>query len=465
MRLRVSRRLLLACLAAVLAVAAAVVALPALSRTNAGRPPVAVARPCPSGLARPWRCSTVTVPLDRSGRVHGRVRLAVALLHRPGPPRPAVLALAGGPGSAAIPGAMQFANRLAPLLDRRDLLVVDQRGTGVSAPIHCPSIDGRKAWSRTDVRRCAAALGPARGFQGTADSVADLQAVRRALGIPRLAVYGISYGTKVAVDYARADRRHVAALVLDSPIVQDTDPFYRRSAIGAARVLENQCGEGNCVSGADPVADLRTLVGRMRNGVLPSDPRVTQARILHVVVEGHGPLHSLPRALHAAVNGHLGRLVALLPDVVPDARNADWLRPAGSRTVYLTTSCEDGDFPWRRSTPLAARLAATRSEIDRLGDSAFAPFDRIVGVQYGAARICAAWPESGHRPTPPRLPDVPALLLVGGDDDVAPLEGAREIASELPRARVLVVPEAGHGVLGRTGPAADALRSFAAALG
>src|SRR5690242_8280042 len=67
---------------------------------------------CPAGLAAPWRCTVVRVPLDRSGKVPGVVSLAVADYHEPGPPRPAVLALAGGPGSAAIPGAAAFRARL-----------------------------------------------------------------------------------------------------------------------------------------------------------------------------------------------------------------------------------------------------------------------------------------------------------------------------------------------------------------
>jgi pimeloyl-ACP methyl ester carboxylesterase len=256
----------------------------------------------------------------------------------------------------------------------------------------------------------------------------------------------------------------VGALVLDSPIVENTDPFYRRSANGAARVLANQCREGYCAAGTDPVADLRGLVARMSGGVLPGYPQITEGRILHRIVEGGDPLHHLPAGLHAAVHGDPQTLAAMLPAVVPDARDPDWLRAGWSRTVYLTTSCEDGDFPWARSATPAERGAAASRELDRLGDRAFAPFDRAVGAQYGAQKICVPWPESGRRPLPRPVPNVPALLLVGGDDDVAPLEGAREIAAGLPRSRTVVVPGVGHGVLYPTGPGARALRAFAAGL-
>jgi pimeloyl-ACP methyl ester carboxylesterase len=420
-------------------------------------------RSCPAGLPAPWRCAVVNVALDRRGRVPGRVHLAVALLHQPGPPRPAVLALSGGPGGAAVPRAVYFKSLLAPLLAGRDLLVIDQRGVGASDPISCPAIDAEPTWSASDVARCAAQLGPQRAFYRTADSVADLDAVRRALKIPRLTVYGVSYGTKVAIDYAWRHPNVVDRLVLDSPIVEDTDPFYRRSAVGAARVLANQCGEGACPAGVDPVADLTTLVKRMKDGVLPGHPAVAEGPLLNAIVKGGPPiLHKLPAALHAAVAGRFWALTSLLPPRIPDARSPDWLSSFGSHTIYLATSCEDGDFPWKRSDTLAQRLAAVNRQLSRLGDAAFAPFDHYVGAQYGEARICEPWPNSGRRSTPPRLPNVPALLLVGGDDDLAPLEGAREIAAQLPQARIVTVPSVGHGVLGTSGPGASALRAFAA---
>lgn len=416
---------------------------------------------CPAGLPAPWRCAVVDVPLDRRGRVKGRVPLAVALLHRPGPSRPAVLALAGGPAGVAIPRALHYESMLAPLLRNRDLLVVDQRGAGVSGPISCPAIDAEPSWSVADVAQCARQLGPRRAFYRSADSVADLDAARRALRIRRLTVYGVSYGTKVALDYAWRHPRVVDGLVLDSPVVEDTDPFYRRSAVGAARVLANQCTEGACAPGTDPVADLRALVARMKRGTLAGPPAIGEGALLNAIVKGgRSTLRALPAALHAAAAGRLKPLAALILPSIPDARQPDWLSAFGSHTIYLATSCEDGDFPWRRSDTLAQRQAAVSKMLGRLGDAAFAPFDRYVGAQYGEARICAPWPNSGHHPAPPPLPNVPALLLVGGDDDLAPLEGAREIAAQLPQAQVDTVAGVGHGVLGTGGAAAAALQAF-----
>jgi pimeloyl-ACP methyl ester carboxylesterase len=223
------------------------------------------------------------------------------------------------------------------------------------------------------------------------------------------------------------------------------------------RVLRNQCAQGRCPPGHDPVRDLREVLRR--------EPGLPQAPLLHAVVVGGGRLHALPSALASAAAGDLGPLTAVLPRTVPDARAPGWLDASESRTLYLATSCEDGRFPWQSADAVGARLRASRTELRRLGDRAFAPFGRAVGRQYGSVAICARWPESGRTPPPAPLPDVPALLLQGGDDDLSPLGGAREIARDLPRSRLVVVPGAGHGVLETTGRTAAALRSFAARLG
>lgn len=459
-------------LAAAVVVASGVAVLSAVAGTGplaaSGRSHVAslADRACPAGLGPGWRCATATVPLDHGGRDPGVVHVAVALRHAPGPPRPAVLALAGGPGEAAIPGAHRFQRLLAPLLTSRDLLVVDVRGTGASDPIACPQIDTTGTWSPAAVADCARDLGAAAGHYGSSDVADDLDDVRRLLAIPRLAVYGVSYGSKTAVAYARRHPATVDGLVLDSPIVEDTDPFYRRSATGSARVLANVCAEGGCPPGADPVADLRALVRRASGGVQTAGRvSVTEASILHAIVGGGAPLRALPDALHAAARGDLAALARVVPARTPDLRAAPWMSPRFSHTVYLATSCDDGDFPWPADRTPAQRGTSARRYLDHLTDAAFAPFDRHVGEQYGETRICAPWPPAARRPAPPPLPDVPALLLVGGDDDLAPLEGAREVAGELRRMRLVAVPGVGHGVLHRGGAAAAALRDFAGTLG
>src|SRR3954452_5780179 len=173
--------------------AVAVALLASAGVAAAVRPP---ARAACASLGAHWRCRTVTVPLDPSGHVAGRIRLAVTQYHAPCAHRPAVFAFAGGPGGAAVPKARKYRRLLAPLLRTRDLVLFDERGTGGSGALSCSGVEGRDVLPAGAVAGCARRLGRSAGFYGSARSADDAEAVRRALGVPRVVAYGVSYGTK-----------------------------------------------------------------------------------------------------------------------------------------------------------------------------------------------------------------------------------------------------------------------------
>jgi pimeloyl-ACP methyl ester carboxylesterase len=201
---------------------------------------------------------------------------------------------------------------------------------------------------------------------------------------------------------------------------------------------------------ASLVADLERLVARSSGGVLSAgDFRITEGAVLHAIVAGSAKARAaLPRALYAAVAGGLRPLRRIVPAHVPDLRAEPWLRAAFSRTTYLATTCEDASFPWSMAAGPRARRAAARRLLARQPDAEFAPFDHHVAEQYGVVGLCADWPEAHSRPALGPLPGVPALLLAGEEDALTPLDGAREVAAELRRSRIVVVPEAGHVVSG-----------------
>jgi len=131
-----------------------------------------------------FTCATVPVPLDRSGGLGGIISLSVERkMAGAVPSRDAVVALAGGPGQAALPLAPFIATAIAPALSSRDLLVLDQRGTGKSDPLSCRALTNATASEENSsasalVERCARELGPARADFTTAESVADIEALR-----------------------------------------------------------------------------------------------------------------------------------------------------------------------------------------------------------------------------------------------------------------------------------------------
>ena len=172
--------------------------------------------PCAGASAAGFECTTVPVPVSRTGLAAGTLSLSLERKQAgPTQSRTAVVALAGGPGQAALPLGEFIAKALAPALGTRDLLVFDQRGTGTSDPLSCGALSSFGGGSASQAfERCALEIGPARGGYTTQESVEDIEAIRQAAGYEKLVLYGTSYGTKVAEEYAErypAARRSAGA--------------------------------------------------------------------------------------------------------------------------------------------------------------------------------------------------------------------------------------------------------------
>ena len=220
---------------------------------------------CTSAARDRTLCGRVTVPLDRSGAVPGTISLRIKAL----PPATGgtagapVMAIAGGPGQAAVPLLDAFASALRPLLRARELVVFDQRGTGGSGRLRCAALASGRGSLASVIGRCATELGARRAAYTTAASVEDVEAVRAALGADKLILYAASYGTKVALAYAAAYPQHVERLVLDSVVLPEgIDPFQRSTLASIPRVLRAVCG-GDCRFTRDPAADLAALARRL----------------------------------------------------------------------------------------------------------------------------------------------------------------------------------------------------------
>jgi pimeloyl-ACP methyl ester carboxylesterase len=416
------------------------------------------------------RCVRVTVPLDRSGVLPGTIGLRVRI-DPPvaGEPTETVIGLAGGPGQAARPFAESFAAMLGgDVMRSRRLVTFDQRGTGTSGRLVCSDV-GAIAGGLEDpedaldaiVSACAQQLGPARAHFGTADAVHDIEAVRVALGIDRVTLFGVSYGTRVALAYAAAYPQHVGRLLLDS--VTDPhgeDPFLRMTLGSIPRVLHALCGHDACPFTQDAAADYAALVEQLSHGPLNG-----------TVIDGHGRPHSaslerrdllmllvngdldpfvrsgLPAAVRAALDGDPAPLLRLAagPDESLDTDGGD------SEALFLAASCVDGVMPWPAGSSLADRKAAIADALAQIPPAQLAPFGPEGVRDLGIADTCRAWPEA---PTPPAygpLPDVPALILSGYDDLRTPRGNARAVAALIPSARVVGVRHVGHSVLGSDG--------------
>jgi pimeloyl-ACP methyl ester carboxylesterase len=418
-------------------------------------------RPC-KGTPR-VQCARVDVPLDRSGAIPGTISLNVERLAARDTRQGAVFALAGGPGQAAAPLLLDFATSIERALRSRDLIAYDQRGTGKSGLLRCPSLEKPSVGDAgTAVQACAAALGPRRAFYTTSDSVEDMEAVRRVIGVERITIYGTSYGTKLALAYAARYPAHVERLVLDSILPLDGPDPFTRDIIGAVpRVLRTLCANDACQGiAADPVGDLAALVRRLqtspiRGPVVGGDGRrrmrrLGRLRLLRILVDGDldpSLRAEFPAAVRSALRGDSAPLLRLAHRAALGEEDNEPPKDF-SPALFVATSCEDGPLPWQPSAPLLDRWAQAISKAGSLPDSAFYPFDRATGRASDTLRLCAHWPVAGSQPPPAgALPNVPTLILSGGDDLRTPLEGAMRVAAQIPKATRLVLPGTGHSAL------------------
>jgi pimeloyl-ACP methyl ester carboxylesterase len=343
---------------------------------------------------------------------------------------------------------------LGPVAGSVRIVAIDQRGTGGQA-LNCPAL--QKAMGASDltpppaaaVRGCAQRIGDERRFFSTADTVADLEALRRALRVRRIALDGVSYGTYVAQRYALAHPRRVSRLVLDSVVPAD--------GLSMLSIVPIQATER--VLGKQTAADLAKVVREQRNGPEMLD-------MLTGLSVGAPRGNGAANALRAAAEGNTGPLDALYAGVRQVM--GSWTAQMLSQGLHASTLCADMPAPWGdASAPLAGRREALERAAAKLSEDDLYPYDRETATGNGIAQQCLHWPPV---PLPVLdaardLPPVPVLLLAGELDLSTPLEWARRAAARAPRGRLLIVEDNGHGVQGQgDAETLDAVREFIAAL-
>lgn len=444
----------------------------------------------PARAALPWatcppagfQCATLPVPVDRSGATPGTITLSARRAPAPGAATTAVVALAGGPGQAAQPIAKGFKDALQPLLATSDLIVYDQRGTGKSNPLDCVALRTNSGSLVTAVRKCAEQIGPARAHFTTAASVEDLEALRIAGGYSKLVLYGVSYGTKVALAYASAHPATTQALILDSVVTPDGPDALRGSSLAAIpRALgEDLCGAGACAKITPSVtADIRKLAAklatkRLTGPVLDGSGRRYTARLsaeglLGILIAGDlDPTlrAELPGSLRGALTGDVRPILRLSARSAGLSNAARFQQAAAdSDATFFTTLCEENTtIPWTRGDTQANRTRQAEAAAKAVPAAAFGLFTRSVALG-GIPSLCLGYPVASAAPAPPGpLPNVPVLILDGQSDLRTPVEDAAKVAARFPLAQLVTVPHSGHSVLGSEpgSCAKQAIAAFAA---
>jgi pimeloyl-ACP methyl ester carboxylesterase len=381
--------------------------------------------------------------------VHYAVLPALARNKRPDP----VFFFAGGPGQSAIEIAPQVAAMLARFANRRDIVLIDQRGTGRSAPLLCDTDDPALPLAdlfaldrqRERLASCLVELkalphGDLRFFTTTL-AMQDAEAVRAALGPERINIVGGSYGTRAALEYQRQFPERVRRVVIDgvAPADMVLPASFSTDNQAALDALFTACEADKACAARQPqlrerwhswLASLpRTVV--LRHPLTDRSERLTLTRELMLGLV-RGPLYApalsaaLPAAIGQATHGRLDGLAGLAQSI--GGRRGQHVA-AG---MHFAVVCAE-DFP--------RMAAATDKPGSDFGDS-FAVLYRDV---------CATWPR-GEVPTAfYMLPPAPVatMVLSGGLDPVTPPRHGARVAKALgAKARHVVVANAGHGVMG-----------------
>lgn len=441
-------------------------------RTSAARQPVLT--PC-TGIDVAAVCGQITVPLDRAHPASGSTTVAFALLRRRDTSQPSLGTIAynpGGPGGGVIAQAGNLAMLFGPLLEYRDVLLVDPPGTGRSAPLDCPGLTpalefGPTAGVDAAVGACGQQLGAQVGDYGT-DAVADdLDDVRTALGIDKLDLWGESYGTYLMQVYAVRHPQHIRSIVLSGTYPIDFDPWGRDRAAASRRAIDLTCGRsGQKCQGSTVLAEIQALGAQLSRhpvaftvsaGSSQFPTALNPGTLASVVYEASSDTTmygQIPAAVASALSGDY----APLEQLVARARLpiAQLLTDSPVITQYFdpaqnsATSCHDYPRVYSYADPIPVREATYARALDALNPAAFYPFSPTAWTQSGIEGVdsCVDWPDDAGAgaPIPPgaRMPDVPVLVLSGDLDANTPSSDGRRVAAEFPRGQFVEVPDVGH---------------------
>ena len=432
------------------ALAAALVLLSpggAPARASNGAPGISL-KPC-TVRGYTARCGTLLVPENRDRPVGRTIGLRVVVI--PSARQPAVpdafTYLAGGPGAAATEMADSVMSIWSDVNATRDILLVDQRGTGRSNPLNCsPAAEPieKPDQMRAFVRSCLHAAPGDMRFYGTRAAMDDLEAVRVALGYRQLNVYGTSYGATAAQVYLKRHPASVRSLVLDSGTAIDVS-FYGRFAANAERALAQvakRCAADWACRRAYPNwrGQLSALIRRwdaqpVRNRKGERTTGAGLAGVIQEMMRDAGDAAEIPFLVSRATAGDYRRLNERISAGGPILQLMYWSIWCNEPWVGLGAK-----GPWRTD------------------------FDGHTRISVASHReTCSYLPE---RPEPAftwRLPSsqVPFLALAGGADPQDPISNLPRLKQLWPNGRAIVVPHLGHAI-GQEGCLGELVSRFVA---
>lgn len=395
-------------------------------------------------------CHDLEVPLDYA-QLHGKkIQLHVAVIPASGKaPKPDPLFFfAGGPGQSAVDSALPMWPVFRKVVAQRDIVLIDQRGTGKSTPLHCAQEEDLNLVAGDELllkrtRECLESLSEDVRFFTSRQAVEDVAFVRKALGYEQINLMGVSYGTRVAQLVLREHPETVRSIVLDGVIPLETviGVDFAVSLQLSVQKMINYCAVDDACHKAFPdlesdwQAYLQLPVDDQRQLRL-AHPRTGEALVLDVSRQ------SLDAALRML--SYSSETRSLLPLLITTVADDDWL-PMLGQALQVVASLGDKMNVGMHNSVVCTEDVPYFSSLP-------APSNKVLGrFPQQLEKLCSLWPKGESYPDihKPLHSEVPALLLSGELDPVTPVFYGELALKQFSNGQHLVVPRQGHNVLPR----------------
>ena len=400
----------------------------------------------PTGRQFDARCGVLTVPEDRSNPSGRQIELHIAVfpaIKRNPQPDPLFL-LAGGPGQSAIETFPSMIGLLFNIHEDRDIVLVDQRGTGESNPLKCLKPEDEDLTEEESIEKlksCPQSLDADLRFYNTEIAMTDLDEVRSALGYDTINIYGASYGTRAALTYLRMFPEHVRTVTLDAVVDPDFVMFMDAAKDGQAALDKffARCEANDACSNIFP--NLSSEFDNLLERVDEAPPKIT---IPHPLTNKPLELEITRQLITNMVFNTLyaPEIVATLPLSIHQAYEDENYVPLISQAFLVNAGIYDGMFYAVTCTEDAPLISSNEAAKLSKG-SVFG--DRTIDF----AETCTQW-KKGTVSTEFRSPipsDVPTLILSGDADPITPPWHAEKVTDQLTNDLHLVFSNMGHGNL------------------
>ena len=446
-----------------------------------GRPPLTVGQltlsPC--GVGYGAYCGSFTRPLDPSGGMPGTLSIGFEWYPRrdlDAPPLGTIVAQEGGPGYSTTGSRDGYVRLFDALRDRRDILLMDKRGTGKSGALHCPSLQVSGSATAAQYKACGDKLGPAAWFYASRFAADDLAALLDKLGRGKVDYYGDSYGTYVGQVFVRRHPEHIRTAVLDSAYpdgVRGASPWFPTEYNVTPVALDTVCARSPTCANVpgDPVERLERLVALARSRVLAGTAPNASGGVSRVTADppalftlfdfaGNTPITW--RDADAATRALLdqGDKLPFLR-LVSESLDSNGLGGSASKAFSnaLATAVICADYPQLSdpyAPPAQRHMQYDKAVAAKMADKPdlYAPFTIAEAIaapfQPLELGVCLDWPKPppGAGPEPPHGPGpaVPMLVLNGEIDTITSVAEGRDVAAAFPGATYVSVANAIHEV-------------------